>query len=68
MKRISEFFQLTVDGLFFENSHEIGGRELVWCQVMGSKYPNSHWDYNSRWCPSSLWQNIPHGGLPPVKS
>jgi hypothetical protein len=38
-----------------------------WRWFPGDKYHNPHWDYNPHATPSSPWENVPHGGLPPVK-
>jgi RHS repeat-associated protein len=35
---------------------------------IGDKWHNPHWDHHPRNAPNSGWVNIPHGGLPPVKT
>ena len=38
-----------------------------WRWYPGDRWHNPHWDYNPHNSPSSPWENIPHGDLPPVK-
>jgi RHS repeat-associated protein len=55
------------------SEREKGGKSLwdpnggEWRYFPGDKWHNPHWDYNPHSIPSSPWQNIPIGGLPPVK-
>ena len=50
-----------------------GGKSLwdkkggEWRWFPENRWHNPHWDYNPHDGPSSPWQNVPHGGLPPVK-
>ena len=39
-----------------------------WRWSPGDKWHNPHWDRNPHDRPSSPWVNVPHGGLPPVKT
>jgi RHS repeat-associated protein len=39
-----------------------------WRWFPGDKWHNPHWDNNAHDRPNSPWVNVPHGGLPPVKS
>ena len=38
-----------------------------WRWFPGDKWHNPHWDHNPHDRPNAPWQNVPHGGLPPVK-
>ena len=55
------------------SAREKGGESLwdpdggEWRWFAGDKWHNPHWDHNPHNTPSSLWVNVPHGGLPPVK-
>ncbi|WP_238944223.1 RHS repeat-associated core domain-containing protein [Allofranklinella schreckenbergeri] len=56
-----------------ESEKNKGGKSLwdknggEWRWFPGDKWHNPHWDYNPHDRPSSPWQNVPHGGLPPRK-
>jgi hypothetical protein len=51
-----------------------GGKSLrdkkggEWRWYGGDKWHNPHWDHHPHNAPNSGWVNIPHGGLPPVKT
>jgi|SRR5215471_19736280 len=51
-----------------------GGKSLwdprggEWRYFPGDQWHNPHWDYNPHDSPSSPWQNIPMGNLPPRKT
>jgi len=38
-----------------------------WRWDPGDTWHNPHWDHNPHTAPNCPWENIPHGGLPPVK-
>jgi hypothetical protein len=38
-----------------------------WRYFPGDKYHNPHWDFNPHNTPNAPWENVPIGGLPPVK-
>lgn len=38
-----------------------------WRYSPEDKWHNPHWDYNPHYKPSSPWQNVPIGPLPPRK-
>jgi hypothetical protein len=38
-----------------------------WRYFPGDQYHNPHWDFNPHKNPNEPWENVPIGGLPPVK-
>jgi hypothetical protein len=55
-------------------SEQARGGKSLWDKKGGewrwspeNKWHNDHWDYNPHTRPDSPWENVPHGGKPPVK-